>query len=136
MAHYGMQITVKGSFEDVKASVVKALKAQGFGVLTEINVQQTLKEKIGVDFEPYLILGACNPRLAHQALSADRSIGLLLPCNVTLRSLGGDEVEVSILDPEVMFGVTDPETKTTLATLPQEAKTRLQAALAALKNTS
>ena len=133
MAQYGMQITLTGSLEQVKARVVEALKAQGFGVLTEIDVQKTLKQKIGVDFEPYLILGACNPQLAHKALSADRSIGLLLPCNVVLRSTG-ESVEVSILDPEVMFGVAEPETKAMLATLPQDAKTRLQNALATLKN--
>ena len=133
MAQYGMQITLTGSLEQVKARVVEALKAQGFGVLTEIDVQKTLKQKIGVDFEPYLILGACNPQLAHKALCADRSIGLLLPCNVVLRSTG-ESVEVSILDPEVMFSVAEPETKAALATLPQEAKTRLQNALTTLKS--
>jgi uncharacterized protein (DUF302 family) len=133
MAQYGMQITLPGSLEEVKARVVDALKQQGFGVLTEIDVQKTLKQKIGVDFEPYLILGACNPQLAHKALAADRSIGLLLPCNVVLRSTG-ETVEVSILDPEVMFSVAEPETKALLATLPQDAKTRLQNALATLKN--
>ena len=133
MAKYGMQITLTGSLEEVKARVVEALKAQGFGVLTEIDVQKTLKQKIGVDLEPYLILGACNPQLAHKALSADRSIGLLLPCNVVLRSTG-EKVEVSILDPEVMFSVAEPETKATLATLPQEAKTRLQNTLTTLKS--
>lgn len=133
MAKYGMQITLTGSLEEVKARVAEALKAQGFGVLTEIDVQKTLKQKIGVDFEPYLILGACNPQLAHKALSVDRSIGLLLPCNVVLQSTG-EKVEVSILDPEVMFSVTEAETQATLGTLPLEAKTRLQNALATLKN--
>lgn len=132
MARYGMQVTVRGPLEQVRARVTEALKAQGFGILTEINVQKTLKEKIGADFEPYLILGACNPQLAHQALSTDRSIGLLLPCNVTLRVVG-DDVEVSILDPEIMFSVADPETKAALAALPAEAKARLQAALLALQ---
>ncbi len=131
MARYGMVTTAKGSLDAVKARVIDALKQQGFGILTEINVQKTLKEKIGADFEPYLILGACNPQLAHRALSADRAIGLLLPCNVTLR-VTGDHVEVSILDPEAMFGVADPETQTALAALPGEAKTRLQAALDAV----
>ena len=131
MAQYGMSTTVAGTLEEVKTRVVAALKAQGFGILTEIDVQQTLKEKIGMDFEPYLILGACNPHLAYQALSADRAIGLLLPCNVVLRSTGV-AVEVSILDPEVMFSVVEPQTQKALATLPKEAKSRLQAALAAL----
>jgi len=81
MARYGMTTTLKGSIEAVRSRVTDALKAEGFGILTEIDVQKTLKEKIGAELEPYLILGACNPKLAHQALSADRSIGLLLPCN-------------------------------------------------------
>lgn len=128
MASYGMQTTVKGSLEEVRARVTAALKTQGFGILTEINVQKTLQEKIGVDFEPYLILGACNPRLAYQALSADRSIGLLLPCNVTLRVIG-DAVEVSILDPAAMFSVADVASRGGLGNLPAEAKELLQAAL-------
>ena len=133
MARYGMSIGVTGPIDTVKARVIDALKAQGFGVLTEIDVQKTIKEKLGADFEPYLILGACNPKLAHQALSADRSIGLLLPCNVVLR-VSGEQVEVSILDPEVMFSVMDEETKAALATLGPEAKRRLQAVLAALNS--
>lgn len=133
MTQYGMRIAPTGSMEEVKARVVEALKAQGFGVLTEIDIQKTLKQKIDVDFKPYLILGACNPRLAYKALSTDESIGLLLPCNVVLTQ-EGDRVEVSILDPEVMFSVVEPETKKALAGLPQEAKSRLQAALAALKS--
>lgn len=128
MSRYGMSTTVLGSLETVRPKVADALKAQGFGILTEIDVQKTLREKLGAAFEPYLILGACNPNLAHQALSADRSIGLLLPCNVVLRESGQD-VEVSILDPEVMFSVVDDETKAALAALAPEAKRRLQAAL-------
>ena len=129
-----MQTTVKGSFAEVKAKVIEALKAQGFGMLTEIDVQEALKEKLGIEFEPYQILGACNPQLAHKALSVDRLIGLLLPCNVVLVKQG-QEVTVSILDPEVMFEVTDPETQSALATLPREAKVRLCAALDALEGT-
>ena len=131
MARYGMQTTVKGSLEEVRAKVTDALRSQGFGILTEIDVQKTLKEKIGAEFEPYLILGACNPRLAHQALSADRSIGLLLPCNVTLRVVGG-AVEVSMLDPEAMFAVAESEAQGALGTLPAETKRLLQAALRTL----
>ncbi|MEW6442661.1 MAG: DUF302 domain-containing protein [bacterium] len=132
MARYGMAVTVQGSMKEVRGKVAEALKAQGFGILTEIDVQKALKEKIGVDFEPYLILGACSPGLAHQALTADRSIGLLLPCNVVLRDTG-EAVEVSILDPEAMFEMVEPEARSALAGLPAEAKSRLRKALAALK---
>lgn len=132
MSKYGMNILLKGSLEEVKPQVLSALKAQGFGVLTEIDVQKTMQEKIGAEYEPYLILGACNPQLANRALTADRAIGLLLPCNVVLRQVGG-EVEVNILDPELMFSVVEAEVQDALATLPQEAKQRLQAALASLK---
>jgi uncharacterized protein (DUF302 family) len=119
--------------EEVKARVVEARKAQGFGILTEIDVQKTLKQKIDVDFKPYLILEACNPSLAYKALSTDESIGLLLPCNVVLKQ-EGNGVEVSILDPEVMFSVVEPDTKNALEELPEVAKSRLQAALKVLNN--
>ena len=128
MTVYGMTISVPGSLAERKQHVVDALKTQGFGILTEIDVQKTMKEKIGVDYEPYLILGACNPGLAHRSLSSDRLIGLLLPCNVVLRQVGAN-VEVSILDPQVMFSVVEPKTLEELGTLPQEAKNLLQAAL-------
>lgn len=130
-ARYEMSSMVKGAFTEVKVRVVEALKAQGFGVLTEIDVQKTLKEKLGVEMEPYIILGACNPQLAHRALDADRSIGLLLPCNVVLRQ-GDRDVQVSILDPRTMFEVADAQTRADLADLPEEARRRLQAALSSL----
>lgn len=131
MSKYGMNSSVSGSVEEVKGKVVAALKTQGFGILTEIDVQKVLKDKLGVDFEQYLILGACNPGFAHQALSADRSIGLLLPCNVVLRQ-NGDKVDVSIQDPVVMFSIVEIGTNSDLAKLPQEAKQRLQTALKSL----
>jgi len=134
MATYSMSILLKGSLEEVKPQVLAALKAQGFGVLTEIDVQKTMQEKIGVEYEPYLILGACNPVLANRALTADRSIGLLLPCNVVIRQVG-KEVEVNILDPSMMFSVVEPDMQETLGTLPQEARQRLQAALTTLQQT-
>ena len=131
MAKYGMSTSVSGSLDDVKEKIVASLKTQGFGILTEINMQKTLKEKIDVDIEPYLILGACNPKLANRALSADRSIGLLLPCNVVLRQTGSS-VEVSIQDPEVIFSVVDAGANSDLEKLPAEAKQLLQAALTSL----
>jgi len=133
MANYGMSIKLNGNLEEVKPKVLEALKAQGFGVLTEIDVQKTLKQKIGVDLMPYQILGACNPHYAYQALSADKSIGLLLPCNIVLEQ-ESDGVIVNIQDPEVMFSVLDEETKTSLAWFPQEVKRSLQLVLEALKN--
>ena len=131
MAKYGMDITLTGSIDEVKARLQEALKTQGFGILTEIDVQQTLKSKLGLNFRPYYILGACNPPLAYRALQADPSIGLLLPCNIVLQSVD-DGIQVSILDPEMMFAVVDPETQARLTGLPEEVKSRLQAVLAAL----
>ena len=132
---YGMNTTLTKGYDEVRADLIEALKEQGFGVLTTIDVQATLKEKLGEDMERYEILGACNPQLAHTALEADRSIGLLLPCNVVLRELDGT-VEVSILDPETMFDVVDESTKQQLAGLPQEAKERLGKVLEALEGVS
>lgn len=131
MAKLGMSTVVKGSMDDVKEQVVTSLKDQGFGILTEIDMQKTLKNKIDVDIEPYLILGACNPKIANRALSADRSIGLLLPCTVVLRETGSS-VEVSIQDPEVIFSVVDVGANSDLVKLPLEAKQLLQAALNSL----
>ena len=106
-----------------------ALKEQGFGVLTEIDVQATLREKLGAEMEDYLILGACNPPLAHRALDADRDIGLLLPCNVVVRADGPDATLVQALDPQVMVQVAG---KPELKDVAEEATTRLRAALDAL----
>jgi len=133
MANYGMKVKVKGNLDEVKAKVMEALKAQGFGVLTEIDIQKTLKQKIGVEFEPYLILGACNPSFAYRALSADKEIGLLLPCNVVLKQVN-EGVEVSIQDPEVMFSVVDAEVQKSMAGFPQEVKHSLQSVLETLKS--
>lgn len=132
-SRYEMSTTVRGTFTEEKARAIDALKTQGFGVLTEIDVQKTMKEKLGVEMEPYVILGACNPQLAHRALEADRSIGLLLPCNVVLRQAEG-AVRVSILDPEKMFEVVDASTQVDLAGLPEEARAKLSAALRSLEN--
>ena len=128
MAKYGMSTTVAGSMDAVNERIRASLKTQGFGILTEIDMQKTLKDKLGVEIEPYLILGACKPPFANRALSADRSIGLLLPCNVVLRKTGSS-VEVSIQDPEVMFSVVDTEGNSDLEKLPMEAKQQLQEAL-------
>ena len=92
------------SFDDARTRVTDALSSEGFGVLTEIDVKATLKNKLDVDFRPYAILGACNPELAHRALETDPAIGLLLPCNVVVQETEGGAV-VSIADPRTMFTI-------------------------------
>jgi uncharacterized protein (DUF302 family) len=109
--------------------VIKALKEQGFGVLTEIDVQRTLKEKLDADFRRYTILGACNPALAKQALEIEEQIGLLLPCNVVVQEGGKAGIIVSIADPREMFSLVD---NTDLAPVAREAGRRLHHVMAAL----
>jgi len=125
---YGTAVRLRAAFDDTVARVRAALKDQGFGVLTEIDVRATLKEKLGEEMEPYLILGACNPPLAHRALDVDRGIGLLLPCNVVVRA-EGDATLVEALDPQIMVGLTGQDA---LAPVADEAAARLGAALDAL----
>ena len=125
---YGITIRVPAPFGEAVARVRDALKAQGFGVLTEIDVQATLRDKLGEDMEQYVILGACNPPLAHRALAVDRKIGLLLPCNVVVRAEAGQTV-VEALDPQAMVAVTG---EAPLQPVADEAASRLRAALASL----
>ncbi len=106
---YGFDVKVPGEFGVVKTRVVDALKTEGFGVLTEIDVQATLKAKLGIDKRPYLILGACNPGLANQALEADPDIGLLLPCNVVLREEADGSNTVAFMDPQAVLQLTERE---------------------------
>jgi len=120
-----MTVRTAASFADANAQIREALKAQGFGALTEIDVQSTLREKLGEDIEQYIILGACNPPLAHRALSADRSIGLLLPCNVVVRVVG-DSTVVEALDPRVIAEVAG---QPLLKDIAEDAAGRLRAAL-------
>ncbi len=122
---YGITVRMAASFAEAVARVREALKAQGFGVLTEIDVQATLRDKLGQEMEPYLILGACNPPLAHRALTADRSIGLLLPCNVVVRTESGQTV-IEALDPQVMITIAG---EGSLQPVADEAASRLRAAL-------
>jgi uncharacterized protein (DUF302 family) len=95
------------AFEDAVARTVEALKAEGFGVLTDIDVKQTFKAKIGVDFRDYRILGACNPALAHEALRLEDKVGTMLPCNVIVQDLGGGSTEVAAIDPVASMQAID-----------------------------
>lgn len=126
---YDRTVRLEGRFDETVTAVREALAAQGFGVLTEIDVRATLKAKIDHEMEDYLILGACNPPLAHQALEADRSVGLLLPCNVVVRADGG-HVVVQAIDPGTMVALTGLDAMIPVA---EEATRRLDAALTALK---
>ncbi|MEU3447524.1 DUF302 domain-containing protein [Streptomyces thermolilacinus] len=125
---YDRTVRLMTDFPSAVTAVRQALSDQGFGVLTEIDVKATLKTKLGHDMEDYLILGACNPSLAHQALQADRDIGLLLPCNVVVRR-DGDTTLVQALDPNTMVTLTGLPA---LEPVAAEATTRLDAALASL----
>lgn len=122
---YGNTVTVKSSFPETARRVREELKAEGFGVLTEINVTDTLREKLGEEIEDYIILGACNPPLAHRALSIDRSLGLLLPCNVVVRA-GDEGTVVEALNPRIMVSLSDnPE----LESIADDAAARLRRVL-------
>ncbi|MGC0249353.1 DUF302 domain-containing protein [Pseudactinotalea sp. Z1748] len=127
--NYGISITLPDDFDAAMPKVIEALAEQGFGVLTEIDMATTLKKKLDVQIAPHVILGACNPPLAYRAVQAEESIGLLLPCNVVVRSGDGGTV-VEALDPQVMVGVTGNEELTGVA---DEASTRLRAALQSLQ---
>lgn len=125
---YGTQVTVDAPFGETVGRVRAALAGQGFGVLTEIDVTATMRAKLGEHMEDYVILGACNPPFAHQALGIDRSLGLLLPCNVVVRAADGGTV-VEALDPQVMVTLTGrPELKP----VADEVSRRLAAAIAEL----
>jgi uncharacterized protein (DUF302 family) len=130
MQSIGEKVRLNTDFDTAYARTVEALKAEGFGVLTEIDVKETLKKKIGVDFPQYKILGACNPPLAHRALTAAPEVGLLLPCNVTVRQLEDGGIEVALVDPLSMLGVVSaPE----LQPVADEAAARLKRVRQALE---
>src|SRR5258708_38041568 len=131
-----LTITMHTSFEEAVERTRKALADQGFGILTEIDVKATLKAKLDEDIEDYLILGACNPPLAHRAITVDRQIGLLLPCNVVVRTApdaSDDTVIVDAMDPQVMVQLAD---QPGLREVADDAAAKLRAAIDALGQTA
>ena len=127
--NYGMSKTIERPFDEVNAEVRSALAEQGFGIVSEIDMQATLHNKIGVEIDPQIILGACNPKYAYRSMQAEPSIGLLLPCNVVIRKTDAGTV-VEMINPEMMVQITDnPEMKQ----IADEVTEMLAAALASLK---
>jgi uncharacterized protein (DUF302 family) len=127
----GLTVRLNQNFDEALALVTAALKVEGFGVLTEIDVKETLKKKLDVDFRPYKILGACNPPLAYRALTAVPEVGLLLPCNVTVSYVEDHVTEIAIIDPLSMLGfVQHPD----LEPVAEEARARLERVAKALQN--
>ena len=127
----GRTVRLHTDFASALARVTEALKAEGFGVLTEIDVKDTLKKKLGVEFRPYKILGACNPPLAYRALSAAPEVGLLLPCNVVVAQVEEGVIDVSLVDPLAMLGVV---AYADLEPVAEEAAARLDRVAASLQN--
>ena len=127
----GFDVFLDTSYDDAITAVTAELQKEGFGVLTEIDVKATLKKKLDIDFRPYKILGACNPTLAHKALSLAPQVGLLLPCNVTVAQEEDGRIHISIVDPLQMLGVVDHPKLEAVACDAEERLRRVAAALTA-----
>ena len=126
----GSHLRLNTDFASAVERVTAALKAEGFGVLTAIDVRETFRHRLGVDFRPYTILGACNPPLAHQALTLAPEIGLLLPCNVVVDEVAPGNIDVALVDPLALLGLAG---ETQLEPIAQAVRTRLERVAAALK---
>ena len=120
---YGFNIQIQDSFANAVQRATDALKTEGFGVLTDIDVQATMKAKLGIDGKPYRILGACNPPLAHKAISADPDIGLLLPCNVVVREEADGKITIGFMDPIAVLKLTD---NPKISEIAKDVRTRLE----------
>jgi uncharacterized protein (DUF302 family) len=127
---YYIATTLKVPFDKAIEMTEAALKAEGFGIISRIDLQQAFKEKIGVDFRPYTILGACNPKLAHEALQLEDKVGTMLPCNVVVQARGEEETEVAAIDPVASMQAIDNAELKTAAT---EVRERLKAVVGQLE---
>lgn len=128
---YSFSTSLQGDIDTIEQRLIAALQDEGFGILTEINVQATFKKKLDIDSRPYKILGACNPPLAHQAITAEPDIGLLLPCNVVIREEQDQSITVAFMDPIAVFSLVGRDD---IAPLAQEVRARLDRVVVAISN--
>jgi uncharacterized protein (DUF302 family) len=130
----GFEVRVRASQEEAIETVNEALKTEGFGVLTRIDIDKAFREKIGTEFRPYTILGACNPQLAHTALTSNPEIGLMLPCNVTVEAVADGESLIRIVNPSVMMQMGEAGSDDAISKVADEAAERLKRVAAALRS--